>query len=108
MKSDVAQVFMRASDFAVEADYTFGTFSRPKMGVLFEENYESHDVFGNVQSTGPAAICAYEEILNDDGDEPDSSATLEIDGTTYHVTNVKRSGDEAILILSEDAAQLDA
>lgn len=107
MESDVSEVFLRTSDFAVEANYTFGNFNR-NISVLFEENYESTDAFGNVQNTGPAAICAYAEILNDSDEEPDSSATLEIDGTTYHITSVKRSGQDCILILSEDAAALDA
>lgn len=107
MESDVAKVFLRASDFAVEADFVFGDISRPKITVIFDENYSAADAFGiEVANTGPAAICKTSDIENDDeeipGENEDDDATLEIGDIVYNVTKAARAGDTCLLILSKD------
>lgn len=107
--SDVPQVFLRTSDFATEADYTFGSVVRPRISVLFDENFDALTAFGvEVPTTGPYAVAALSDVLNDDGDLPDSSATLEIDGTTYHVTKPIKAAEMCVMILSRDEAAIDA
>lgn len=106
MESDVAKVFLRASDFAVEADYVFGAVSK-RISVIFDENYSAADAFGvEVANSGPAAICRTSDIENDDdeipGENEDDDATLEIGEVTYNVTKAARAGDTCLLILSRD------
>lgn len=105
MESDVANVFMRASDFAVEATFTFGAISRT-ISVVFDENYSAADAYGvEVANSGPAAICKTSDIQNDDDEIPgenEDAATLEIGGVTYNVTKAARAGDTCLVILSRD------
>jgi len=106
LKSDVSDILLRASDFAVEATITFDGSSK-SINVVFDENYNGFDQFQHeVGNTGPVAICATADLENEDGEIPgevaDDEPTLEIDGSTYNVTKGARYGDTAVLFLSED------
>lgn len=105
MKSDVASVFLRASDFAVEGVYAFGNSTKTII-VVFEENYAGQDFYGvEVANSSPAAICQTSEIENDDSEVPgenEDAATLEIAGVTYNVKKAARAGDTTLFILSRD------
>ena len=106
MESDVAKVFLRTSDFAVEGTLTFGDITRTGISVIFDENYSGGDAYGvEVANSGPAAICATSDLENDDGEIPgenDDAATLEIGEVTYNITKAARAGDTCLLILSRD------
>jgi hypothetical protein len=106
MESDVSQVFLRTSDFAVEATFTFGSIVRPNISVVFDENYSAADTYGvEVANSGPAAICKTSDIENDDDEIPgenEDAATLLIGDVTYNVTKAARAGDTCLLIFSKD------
>lgn len=109
MESDVAEVFLRASDFATEADFTFGDVSR-RFNVLFDENYSGHDFYGHeVANSGPVALCQTSDVENGDNEVPgeneDDDSTLEINGTTYNVTKCARAGSTCLLTLTKDPVQ---
>lgn len=106
MESDVAKVFLRASDFAVEGAFVFGDIEKT-ISVVFDENYSAADAYGvEVANSGPAALCRTSDIENDaeeiPGENADDGATLQIGEITYNVTKAMRAGDTCLLILSRD------
>jgi hypothetical protein len=102
MESDVREVFTRASDFGTEAEYVFGDIAR-RIQVLFSENHDEIQGYGGeAVTTGPVAVASLVDVLNADDELPDTTATLEIDGTTYHVIKPIRAEGTCVMVLSRD------
>ena len=90
------------TDFAADAIYTPSGGTAKTIKVVFESEYLSVQVVGDVgvESASPAAYCKSADIIGvQHGD------TLVIEGTTYYVTEIHPDGTGmTLLILSKDRA----
>lgn len=103
--ADVSNIFLGGDGFDMPASFTFsGDAGAEEIRVIFHENYEPTDQFsGEIVGAGPAAFCALADVVDDDGELPQSDATIVINNVTYYVLKAMSEGDVVILQLSKDA-----
>jgi hypothetical protein len=104
IQSDVSEIFLGASGFTVQGDFKFDADSDEiPVSVIFDENFEPTDQFASeVAGAGPAALGSAADLCDDDGNLPQSDATIVINEVTYYVTKAMKYGDMIALQLSRD------
>lgn len=104
--ADVSNILVGGDAFAVPASFTFsGDAGTEEIQVIFDENFEPTDQLSNeIVGAAPAALCAAADVLDDEGNLPQTDATIVIKEVTYYVLKAMLyGGDMVILQLSKDA-----
>lgn len=106
IQADVSKVFLAGAEsgFADEGQFTFSPSTGEKtVDVIFDEYFEPTDQFSHeITGAGPGAIGSAADLLDDEGNLPQSDAILVIEKVTYYVTKAQKFGDLVYLALSKD------